>query len=198
MAIKVQENFRFSEHKFAIPTGYGDRKRIYSPRLGVLGDTVEEMETKHVALGNLLASFTRADKSGRNMSDARFIEDSSTRAANLRTQEQILIVTVKNQQSGQKRTFVMPPIRDDMDVTTGSADMQALEDGLKANAAILVRLPGDAEDFPVPIDWVKIQPKVVEQEAAPAAPTGGLDGASGDDVLEIAEQEQTYPLVGGV
>lgn len=191
MAIKEQENFRFSEHKWLIPTGFGDKKRQFSCLLGVKGADVVEMEGLHKNLGALISSCSRGDYAGRNISDSRFIEDSSTRAADLRTKETVLVVTVRNQQSRAQGSFMTPPLRDDFDTTHGSADMVALADGLKANASLLVRLPGANEDVPVNVDWVQIRPVVLDQQAAPAAPTTGI-GATDNEML-IAEQSQHVP-----
>jgi len=191
MAIKNQENFRFSEHKWLIPTGYGDKKKQFSALLGVRGDNVAEMEGLHKNLGSLISSCSRADYAGRNISDTRFIEDASTRAADLRVKETVLVVTVRNQQSKAQGSFMTPPLRDDFDTTHGSPDMTALADGLKANASLLVRLPGGNEDVPVNVDWVQIRPVVLDQQAAPAAPTTGISAS--DNEMLIAEQSQHVP-----
>lgn len=192
MAIKLQDSFRFSEHKWLIPLGYGDKKKQFTCLLGVKGDSVVEMESLHSNLGTLISSVTRGDYAGRNISDARFIEDAKTRAADLRTRETHLVVTVRNQQSKASGSFMTPPIRDDFDVRHGSPDMVALADGLKANAALLVRLPGSNEDVPVNVDWVQIRAIVMDQQAAPVGPTGGIGMT--DNTMLISEQEQFTPV----
>lgn len=187
MAIKEIQNFRFVNLAYYIPRGFAGKNAWWVPRIGVAGidEAARAAKVNNFRIG--VNDITRAELAGISDSAHRMIEDTATRPSNLTTSETVLYVKVMNQQSGKKGSMILPPIKAGKDFSDpASTEYQDLVNLIKNNLSLLVRLPGEQNDVSVPVDYVRIYPRILRQEDAAAAPTVGID--STDDELEMASQ----------
>ena len=186
MAIKNISNFSFVDLGYYVPSGIGKKNNWFVPRVGIGHTSEAQKETKIQALRTAIGAVTRAEIMGMSFSSVRMIEDKATRPQNMRTLEHVLVCKLYNSQANARGSMVLPPVKDSVDIRSGSADMVALADAIKANCSLLIRTDANDNDVPCRVTHVEIFPRIIQQTEAADAPTVGIDEA--DDEMTVPEQ----------